>query len=180
MSLLLFELSVDSLIAATVLAAVVRPRGYALLVALFGICDGGCSFIGALLEIQIPAAGVVASIFLILWGGLILLNLTTINRLCHAHFWPYLLPPLMGIDNLVRSDVPWATAGLTSSAMAALGLAIGFTLLRLSRLRLVRYTLDGASDHSRWVRCCWSDRNEDVSLSHHSQLCVWATARRTT
>jgi hypothetical protein len=132
MSSLAFELSVDSLIAAMVLSIVVPPRRYALLVVLFGLCDGGCSFVGMWLKLQTTVAGLMAPAFLILWGGLILINATAINRRRRSHFWPYLLPVLLGIDNLVRSDAPWAVAGLTSSAMAALGFVIGFALLRLS------------------------------------------------
>jgi hypothetical protein len=126
------EISADSLFAAIVLSAAVAPRRYALFVALFAICDSGGSFAGSLLPVQIDTANLVAPIFLVSWGGLVLLGLAGTGRPGGSQLRPYLLPPLMGFDNLVRPDCQWAASGLASGAMAALGFVTGFVLLRPS------------------------------------------------
>jgi hypothetical protein len=128
MSLSSFALSADSLIVAISLSGVVRVRHVAPLVALFGISDAGATAIGPTLAAQIPGSSLLGAIFLVLWGGLILLNLPTAARWAQSPCWAYLLPPLLSIDNLiVPSTAP--AAGLASGAMAALGFALGFALL---------------------------------------------------
>jgi hypothetical protein len=86
-------LSSDSLIVAIALSAVVTPRHLVPLIALFGICDAGASMIGSAVGVQMSALSLGVSIFLLLWGGLIMLNRPSIAHWYRSIFWAYLLPP---------------------------------------------------------------------------------------
>jgi hypothetical protein len=84
---------------------------------------------------QIAAPSSIAPIFLVLWGGLIMLNLPPLALWCRRALWAYLLPPLLAIDYLVVASEQPLAAGLASSGMAALGFALGLALLRGSGTR---------------------------------------------
>jgi hypothetical protein len=137
-------LSSDSLIVAIALSTVLTPRHMAPLVILFGICDAGASMISPAIAVQMPMPSL-APIFLLLWGGLVIVNLPSVAHRCRSVFWAYLLPPLLSIDNLVvPSDAPVA-AGLVSSAMAAVGFGVGIALLCSCRPRAPRDRWVGAA-----------------------------------
>lgn len=127
----LWALAGDSLIASAALSAVLPARRHAApLIMSFGICDAAASPLGPRLGLQMPASGLLAPLFLALWGGLIMLNLRSIVAWCRSPRWAYLLPPLLAFDNLVTpagGGAPIA-AGLASGFMAALGFGLGFAL----------------------------------------------------
>jgi hypothetical protein len=135
-------LSSDSLVVAVALSAVLTRQHLVPLIALFGICDAGASMIGPAMGVQTPVASLLAPIYLVLWGGLIMLNLPSIAVRYRSVFWAYLLPPLLAIDNLVVANGTPLSAGLISSGMAAVGFGLGFALLRRSS--------SGAPKH-RWM-----------------------------
>jgi hypothetical protein len=137
-------LSTDSLIAAAALSGTVAPRHMAPLAVLFGVCDAGASLIGPMLGAQVPASGLPAAVILVLWGGMLMLNLPTIGRWCRSTIWAYLLPPLLAIDDLVVPGATPLVGGLVSSAMAALGFAIGYALLRTPPERTLNHRWIGA------------------------------------
>jgi hypothetical protein len=125
-------LSNDSLIVAVALSAVLARQHIIPLIALFRICDAGASIIGPAMGVQMPAASLLAPIYLVLWGGLIMLNLPSVVLWRRSVFWAYLLPPLLAIDNLVAPSGAPVAAGFASSGMAAVGFGLGFALLRRS------------------------------------------------
>jgi hypothetical protein len=96
---------------------------------LFGLCDACASLVGPSLELALPAPGLTQSVFLIVWGGAIALNLPIVAQTRRSSVWPYLLPPLFAIDNLVTPNTAPLSAGLASSVMAALGFVLGSILL---------------------------------------------------
>jgi hypothetical protein len=125
---ILLELSVDSAIAAAALSLVVPPPRYALLVARFGIWDGG--FIHR--SVAQPASsgsGHLGRRFPVFVGRT---AAQSANNQSHTALWfsPLSAPPLMAIGNLVCSESHWVSDGLASSAMAVLGFLIGFYPLR--------------------------------------------------
>jgi hypothetical protein len=132
MPFLSLALSSDSLIVAVALSAVLTPRHIVPVIALFGICDAGASMLGPAMGVQMPVASVLAPIYLVLWGGLIMLNLPAIVLWHRPVYWAYLLPPLLAIDNLVAPSGAPVAAGFASSGMAAVGFGLGFALLRRS------------------------------------------------
>lgn len=140
----LWALAGDSLIASAALSAVLPARRHAApLIMSFGICDAAASPLGPRLGLQMPASGLLAPLFLALWGGLIMLNLRSIVAWCRSPRWAYLLPPLLAFDNLVTpaggGGAPIA-AGLASGFMAALGFGLGFALFgRLGGTRRHEY-----------------------------------------
>jgi hypothetical protein len=128
-------LSADSLIVTFALSNFLSVRHKIALVVLFGCCDACASFIGPRLGLAIPAFGLIQSTLLILWGGVIALNRPIIAKTRRSLIWPYLLPPFLVIDNLVVPNATPFYAGLASSAMAALGFALGSVLRRQRTLR---------------------------------------------
>ena len=120
-------LSFDSLIVAIALATWLPKRHILPLAVLFGLFDGCASAVGPALGVQIPAASLLAPLFLVIWGGAIALNLPWKPL---RGIWAYALPPLLALDNLVVPANSALAAGLTSSAGAALGFAVGFLLSR--------------------------------------------------
>jgi hypothetical protein len=119
-------LSIDSFIAALALSAAVSRRHILPLIVLFGLCDGLGTALGPALGLQLPSAGLLSPAFLTLWGTLMLLGFPVAGSVARAPGWPYLLPPLLAIDNmLVSGSEPDALAALSSSLMAALGFACG-------------------------------------------------------
>jgi hypothetical protein len=125
MQLLSLALSTDSLIAAIALAGATRERHIAPLVILFGVCDGLASYVAPSIGDAIVTSGVIAPVFLILWGALVMLNAPAFRGLCGSASWAYLLPPLLAVDNLVVPQANWVSAGVTSGAMVAVGFAVG-------------------------------------------------------
>lgn len=123
-------LSIDSLLAAVVLSAVVPPRHFGRLAALFGGCDMLASALAPVLNTHSMAAGAVIPALPVLWGA-VLLRLrgdATVPRISAAAV--YLLPVLFAADNLLVPGVsPWL-AGVVSAAMAAGGFALGAVTLR--------------------------------------------------
>jgi hypothetical protein len=138
-------LSSDSLVVAIALSAVVTPRDMAPLIALFGICDADASMLAPAIGVQMMAPGLLTPIFLMLWGGLIMLNLPSIALWCRSACCAYLLVPLLAIDNLVVASGAAVAAGLVSSAMAAVGFGLGFALSRSSGWRAPKHRWVGAS-----------------------------------
>jgi hypothetical protein len=136
-------LSFDSLIVAIALAGWL-PRRHMLLplTVLFGLFDGGASAVGPALGIQISAVSLLAPSFLVVWGGAIALNLPWKPL---RGVWAYALPPLLALDNLIMPANSALTAGLASSASAALGFAVGFLLSRVGGSRLLAPRWIGAS-----------------------------------
>jgi len=98
------------------------------LVALFGLCDGCASLIGPGLGLAIATSGLTQSILLILWGGAVALNMPIVAETRRSPIWPYLLPPLFAIDNLITPNMAPLSTGLASSVMAALGFGLGSIL----------------------------------------------------
>ena len=121
-------LSSDSLIVGGALATVVPRRHVAPLIALFGICDATASLCGPMLPMQVPASWF-APLVLILWGAGTLANLPAIVLNAGFSRCAYLLPPLLAVDNLLVPTPSPVSAGCTSSAMAAVGFALGLALL---------------------------------------------------
>ena len=126
-------LSFDSLIVAVALAGWLPKRHILPLTVLFGLFDGCASAVGPALGVQIPAASLLAPLFLVIWGGAIALNLPWKPL---RPVWAYALPPLLAIDNLVVPTDSALAAGLVSGASAALGFAAGLLLSRLGGPRL--------------------------------------------
>jgi hypothetical protein len=112
-------LSSDSLIVTVALSAGLPPLHMVQLTALFGIFDAGASMIGPAMGAQIAAPSSIAPIFLVLWGGLIMLNMPSLALWCRRALWAYLLPPLLAIDNLVVASEQPLAAGLASRARGA-------------------------------------------------------------
>jgi hypothetical protein len=75
-------LSSDSLIVTVALSAGLPPLHMVQLTALFGIFDAGASMIGPAMGAQIAAPSSIAPIFLVLWGGLIMLNMPSLALWC--------------------------------------------------------------------------------------------------
>jgi putative Mn2+ efflux pump MntP len=144
MDALSWALSNDSLIVAGALSTAVPARHIVPLVALFGICDAAGSMLGPLPGIQIAILYWLAPVLLVVWGIAILRNPMSLagrSRLLHC---VYLLPPLMAIDNLLVPTQSPVEAGCISSAMAALGFALGFGLLRRVERHALEPRLPGA------------------------------------
>jgi hypothetical protein len=135
-------LSADSLIAAFAVSGLLPARNKFALIVLFGLCDACASFIGPSLGLALPALGLTQPAFLIVWGGAIALNIPVVAQTRRSPTWPYLLPPLFAIDNLVTPNTAPLSTGLASSVMAALGFGMGSILLRRTSERRV---------HARWV-----------------------------
>jgi hypothetical protein len=127
-------LSLDSLIVAIALAGWLPKPHILPLAVLFGLFDGVASAAGPALGVQIPAASLLAPLFLVVWGGAIALNLPW--KPLRA-VWAYALPPLLALDNLVVPTNSALTAGLVSGASAALGFAVGLLLSRVGGPRLL-------------------------------------------
>lgn len=115
-----FSLGFDSLLAGLAIAPIVSSRrARAWFVALFGICDGVATLLGALAPWRLPqppiAALYLSGAFLIILG---------VRR---GHAWLYALPFLFSLDNLAAggsvADAPALAA--SSAAMALLGFAVG-------------------------------------------------------
>jgi hypothetical protein len=138
----LLALSMDSLLAAFVLSAAVRPRRYACLAALFGACDMAASALAPVLDVRAPAAAAVIPVLLLLWGALVLLDWRFIKNTRSCSAGGYLLPALLAVDNLLVPGANPCLAGLVSCAMAAGGFALGAAVLR----RLVR-----PAQERRWL-----------------------------
>jgi len=136
-------LSFDSLIVAIALAGWLPKRHILPLTVLFGLFDGGASLAGPTLGLQISAASLLAPAFLVAWGGAIALNLPW--KPLRGGVWPYALPPLLALDNLVVPANSALAAGLASSASAALGFAIGLLLARAGGAKLSAPRWIGAS-----------------------------------
>jgi hypothetical protein len=129
-------LSIDSFIVALALSVTVSRRYIPPLIVLFGACDAWGSAIGPSLGMQLPLIGVLPSIFLVLWGGLMMLSFPIIEGWCRSPAWAYLLPSLLAMDNmLLPGSEPAAIAGLYSGLMASLGFACG--AIALSRRRTI-------------------------------------------
>jgi CDP-diglyceride synthetase len=135
-------LSADSLIVAFAVSGFLSARNKFALVVLFGLCDACASFIGPSLGLALPAPGLTQSAFLIVWGGAIAFNLPIVAQTRRSPIWPYLLPPLFAIDNLVTPNTAPLSTGLVSSVMAALGFVLGSILLNRASERRVQ---------ARWV-----------------------------
>jgi hypothetical protein len=119
-------LSIDSFVMALALSAAVSRRHIAVLIVLFGLCDGVGAAVGPALGIQLPLAGLLSPAFLLLWGTLMMLSFSAAESWSRSQGWAYLLPPLLAIDNmLVPGSKPAALAALSSGLMAALGFACG-------------------------------------------------------
>jgi hypothetical protein len=123
-------LSADSLIVAFALSGLLSARSKITLIALFGLCDACASFVGLWLGVAVPAPGLMQSALLVVWGGAIALNMPIGGEIRGFPIWPYVLPLLMAIDNLVIPNAAPLSTGLASSTMAALGFALGSVLLR--------------------------------------------------
>jgi hypothetical protein len=123
-------LSADSLIVAFAVSGLLSAPNKVALVALFGLCDACASCIGLWLGVAVPAPGLMQSALLVVWGGAIALNMPIVGEIRGSLIWPYVLLPLMAIDNLVIPNAAPISSGLASSTMAALGFALGSVLLR--------------------------------------------------
>jgi hypothetical protein len=135
-------LSADSLIVAFALSTFLSVKHKVALVVLFGICDSYASFIGVRLGLALPASGLIQSALLVAWGGAIALNLPIVAAARRSPIWPYLLPPLLAVDNLVTPNAAPFSAGLASGAMAALGFVLGSAL---------RPLVTASEPQSRWI-----------------------------
>jgi hypothetical protein len=119
-------LSLDSLIVAAGLSAVIAPRHIVPLAILFGVFDGMGSLAGVLFPVGTSSLGLLAPVCLILWGATVFLNLPMLARIGRSSAWAYALPPLLGLDNLLVPNTDWLAAGAGSAAMAVAGFALGF------------------------------------------------------
>jgi hypothetical protein len=129
-------LSTDSFIVSLAFSTGVSRRHILPLIAMFALWDGFGSAIGPALGIQLPLAGLLSPIFLMLWGGLMILSFSVVENWPQSPVWAYLLPPLLAVDNmLLPGSEPAAIAGLSSGVMAGLGFACG--AMTLSRRRTV-------------------------------------------
>ena len=133
MSLHLLWTSIDSLIAAFALSFIVPRRQMLSLALMFGLCDG----LGSALGVSVPLAGGLAAVLLMACGAALLMRHPIAQRLIEAPGWPYVLPALLAIDNVVSRtpDAP-VLAALSSVIMAGLGLACGAVVLSGSRAGL--------------------------------------------
>jgi len=121
-------LSLDSLIAAVALSWTVRPRHYAPLALMFGVCDLVASSVAPALDARLPELASLAP-WLLLSGILVLPVIVSATRSQNLSAAAYLLPPLFALDNLVSPATSPVLAGLISCAMAATGFLIGAVML---------------------------------------------------
>jgi hypothetical protein len=135
-------LSLDSLIAAVALSAAVRPRHYATLALMFGLCDLAASSVTPVLGAHLAASGlapvldawVLELVSVVPWLLLLgILMLSAPARRAHSpssSFAAYLMPPVFALDNLIFPTASPVLAGLLSCAMAAAGFVLGWAVLQ--------------------------------------------------
>ncbi len=127
----MFLLGFDSLLAGLAVGPILSSwRGRALFVALFGLCDGIATLLGAAVPHLVPEPPAVALYLL----GVVLI----IQGARRSRAWLYAMPVLFSLDNLAAGS-PAAAApalALSSAAMAAVGLALG-ALGRRAAIQLI-------------------------------------------
>ena len=134
-------LSLDSLIATAALSAAVKPRHYAPLALMFGVCDLAASSVAPALSAHLAASslapaldasvpGLVSVALWLLFSG-ILIRSGYVRRACSPSLSAaaYLMPPLFALDNLVLPTASPLLAGLLSGGMAAAGFVLGAVVL---------------------------------------------------
>jgi hypothetical protein len=125
-----FSLGFDSFLAGLAIGPILRSwRSRAWFVALFGVCDGEATLLGAAAPHVVPELPAAA-----LYGLAVVVVIQGARR---SRAWLYAMPLLFSLDNLA-AGAPAAEApalALSSAAMAAAGLALG-ALGRRAALRL--------------------------------------------
>ena len=125
-----FALGFDSFLAGLAIGPIALSwRQRAWFVALFGVCDGGATLVGAAVPHLLPEPPIAA---LYLLGVMLVIQGARRSRA-----WLYAMPVLFSLDNLAAggsvADAP--ALALSSAAMAAAGLALG-GLARWTAIRL--------------------------------------------
>jgi hypothetical protein len=135
-------LSLDSLIATAALSAAVKPRHYAPLALMFGLCDLVASRVAPALSAHLAASSLAPALdssvlgpvslvpWLLLSGILILSGYVGRARSPGFSAAAYFMPPLFALDNLVLPTASPVLAGLLSGAMAAAGFVLGTVVLQ--------------------------------------------------
>lgn len=137
----LLMLSLDSLIATAALSAAVKPRHYAPLALMFGVCDLAASSVAPALSAHLAASSLAPALdasalelvslvpWLLLSGILVVAGYVRWARSPCLSAAAYLMPPLFALDNLVFPTASPVLAGLLSGAMAAAGFVLGAAVL---------------------------------------------------
>jgi hypothetical protein len=130
-------LSVDSLIVALGLSAVMARRHTLPFAMLVGTCDTAASMAGLRLGLAFPPAQDATGLCLILWGVLILVlrwggDEHGSRRVASAPAWALLA--LLSADNVALPAPDPIIAGVCSAAMCGVGFFIGTAVMRASRL----------------------------------------------